>query len=54
MLQYPWNEKNDTFTWLSLLYNPFKWRLVNETREIALVQAGTQANQLAGLIAQAT
>ena len=24
MLEYPWNEKNNTFTWLSSLYNPFK------------------------------
>ena len=25
MSEYPWNEKNNTFTWLSSLYNPFKW-----------------------------
>ena len=24
MLEYPWNEKNNTFTWLSSLYNPFE------------------------------
>ena len=24
MSDYPWNEKNKTFTWLSSLYNPFK------------------------------
>ena len=24
MLQYPWNDKNNTFTWPSSLYNPFK------------------------------
>ena len=24
MSQYPWNEKNNTFTWLSSFYNPFK------------------------------
>ena len=24
MSEYPWNEKNNTFTWLSSLYNPFK------------------------------
>ena len=24
MLEYPWNEKNNTFTWLSSLYNLFK------------------------------
>ena len=24
MLEYPWNEKNNTFSWLSSLYNPFK------------------------------
>ena len=24
MSEYPWNKKNKTFTWLSLLYNPFK------------------------------
>ena len=24
MSEYPWNEKNTTFTWLSSLYNPFK------------------------------
>ena len=24
MSEYPWNEKNNTFTWLSLLFNPFK------------------------------
>ena len=23
MSEYPWNEKNHTFTWLSSLYNPF-------------------------------
>ena len=22
--EYPWNKKNNTFTWLSSLYNPFK------------------------------
>ena len=26
MSQYPWNEKNNTFTWLSSLYNLFKGR----------------------------
>ena len=25
MFEYPWNEKNNTFTWLSSLYNPFNW-----------------------------
>ena len=24
MSEYPWNEKNNTFTWLSSLYNPIK------------------------------
>ena len=24
MSEYPWNKKNETFTWLSSLYNPFK------------------------------
>ena len=24
MSEYPWKEKNNTFTWLSSLYNPFK------------------------------
>ena len=24
MPEYPWNEKNNTFTWPSSLYNPFK------------------------------
>ena len=24
MSEYPWNEKNNTFTYLSSLYNPFK------------------------------
>ena len=24
MSEYPWNEKNNTLTWLSSLYNPFK------------------------------
>ena len=24
MSEYPWREKNNTFTWLSSLYNPFK------------------------------
>ena len=24
MSEYPWNEKNNTFTWISSLYNPFK------------------------------
>ena len=24
--EYPWNEENNTFTWLSSLYNPFKCR----------------------------
>ena len=24
MSEYPWNEKNNIFTWLSSLYNPFK------------------------------
>ena len=23
MSEYPWNEKNNTFTWSSSLYNPF-------------------------------
>ena len=27
MSDCPWNEKNDTFTWLSTLYNPFKQRI---------------------------
>ena len=26
MSEYPWNEKSNTFTWLSSLYNPFKDR----------------------------
>ena len=29
MSEYPWNEKNNTFTWLSSLYNPFKRYLGN-------------------------
>ena len=33
-----------------LLNFAFKWRLVNETRAIALMQAGMQANQLASAI----
>ena len=33
-----------------LLNFAFKSRLVNETRSIAVVQAGTQANQLASAI----
>ena len=33
-----------------LLNFGFKWRLVDETRTISLVQAGTQANQLASAI----
>ena len=28
MSEYPWNEKNNTFTWLSSLYNPFKTRKI--------------------------
>ena len=24
MSEYPWNKKNNTMTWLSSLYNPFK------------------------------
>ena len=36
-----------------LLNFAFKCRLVNETRAIALVQAGTQANQLASVIDRA-
>ena len=24
MSEYPWNQKNNTFTWLSSFYNPFK------------------------------
>ena len=24
MSEYPWDEKNNTFTWLSSLYSPFK------------------------------
>ena len=24
MSEYPWNEKNNTFTWLNSLHNPFK------------------------------
>ena len=24
MSEYPWNKNNNTFTWLSSLYNPFK------------------------------
>ena len=27
MTEYPWNKKNNTFTWLCSLYNPFKSRL---------------------------
>ena len=36
-----------------LLNFAFKCRLVNETRAIALVQAGAQANQLTGAIDRA-
>ena len=25
MSEYPWNKKNNTFTWLSSLYNSFNW-----------------------------
>ena len=25
MSEYPWNEKNNTYTWLSSLYSPFKF-----------------------------
>ena len=28
MSEYPWNEKNNTFTWLSSLYNPFKYDFI--------------------------
>ena len=27
MSDSPWNEKNNTFTWLSSLYNPFKLKV---------------------------
>ena len=37
-------------TIIALLNFAFKCRLVNETRTIAFVQAGTQANQLVGTI----
>ena len=37
-------------TIIILLNFPFKCRLVNETRAIALVQTGTQADQLASAI----
>ena len=37
-------------TIIALLNFAFKCRLVNETHTIALVQTGTQANQLAGTI----
>ena len=30
MSEYPWKEKNNTFTWLSSLYNPFKSRYFEE------------------------
>ena len=30
MSEYPGNEKNNTFTWLSSLYNPFKVRILTE------------------------
>ena len=39
-----------TKTIIILLNLAFKCRLVNETRAVALVQAGTQANQLASAI----
>ena len=29
MSDYPWNKKSNTFTWLSSLYNPFKWKILN-------------------------
>ena len=29
MSEYPWNEKNNTFTWLSSLYNPFNLKFQN-------------------------
>ena len=28
MSEYPWNEKNNTFTWLSSLYNPSKYDFI--------------------------
>ena len=31
MSEYPWNDKNNTFTWLSSLYNPFKKMDMSET-----------------------
>ena len=27
--EYPWNETNVTFTWLSSLYSPFKWPMMS-------------------------
>ena len=33
MSEYPCNEKNNTFTWLSSLYNPFKLYFLDQKRE---------------------
>ena len=33
MSEYPWNEKNNTFTWLSSLYNPLTKLLKRLTLE---------------------
>ena len=55
MSEYLWNEKNNKFTWLSSLYNPFKranmplhifssaiWRWINEISKVCY--KGTQKN----------
>ena len=34
MSEYPWNEKNNTITWLNSLYNPFNGLLFNKVYNV--------------------
>ena len=40
MLEYPWNEKNNTFKWLSSLYNPFKAQILHNLKLKELKSSG--------------
>ena len=41
MSEYPWNEKNNTFIWLSSLYNPFKSFTFDQNKMFDVTNKGT-------------
>ena len=43
MSEYPWDEKSNTFTWLSSLYNLFKG-LTSAAEQVLLVHASFKRN----------